>query len=109
MLFCDTDAFATTVWERRYLGSGNGRAWSAVPDRHALYLLTDHEGVPFVQDGLRDGEHIRAEMTGWFTEALTATGRSWTLLTGTLDERVRLAELVIDQALRVRAQFGTPI
>ena len=33
-----------------------------------LYLLTGEE-IPFVQDGLRDGEHIRQEMHRWFEES----------------------------------------
>ncbi|WP_430331829.1 AAA family ATPase [Rhodococcus sp. ACT016] len=109
VLICDTNAFATTVWERRYLGTGSERAWEGVVDRHALYLLTDHTGVPFVQDGIRDGEHIRAEMTRWFEDALTATGRSWVLLTGSLPELVDLAERVVDLALAQRSSFGAPL
>ncbi|RDI24037.1 NadR type nicotinamide-nucleotide adenylyltransferase [Rhodococcus sp. AG1013] len=109
VLICDTDAFATTVWERRYLGTDSGRAWEGVADRRALYLLTDHIDVPFVQDGIRDGEHVRAEMTRWFEDALTATGRSWVLLTGPLSERVNLAERVVDLALAQRSTFGAPL
>ncbi|NKS24611.1 AAA family ATPase [Rhodococcus hoagii] len=109
VLICDTDSFATTVWERRYLGTGSGRAWEGMVDRSAIYLLTDHVGVPFVQDGIRDGEHIRAEMTRWFEDALTATGRSWVLLTGPLSERVDLAVRVVNLALAQRSSFGAPL
>ncbi|BDE58663.1 AAA family ATPase [Prescottella equi] len=115
VLICDTDAFATTVWERRYLGTGSAHAWAGVADRPAIYLLTDHIGVPFVQDGIRDGEHIRAdehiraEMTRWFEDALTATGRSWVLLTDPLSERVDLAVRVVDLALVQRSSFGAPM
>ncbi|GAB2660994.1 nicotinamide-nucleotide adenylyltransferase [Prescottella soli] len=109
VLICDTDSFATTVWERRYLGAGSLRAWDGVVDRPALYLLTDHTGVPFVQDGIRDGEHVRAEMTRWFEDALTATGRSWVLLTGPLSDRVDLAVRVADLALVQRSSFGAPL
>lgn len=109
VLICDTDSFATTVWERRYLGTDSRRAWEGVTDRRALYLLTDHAGVPFVQDGIRDGEHVRAEMTRWFEDALTATGRSWVLLTGPLPDRVDLAVRVVDLALAQRASFGAPL
>ncbi len=34
---------------------------------------------------------------------------SWVLLTGTLEERVELAERVTDQALRLGSQFGAPL
>ena len=42
----------------------------ALARHHPLYLLTHHDGVPFEQDGIRDGESIRAWMTGRFEEAL---------------------------------------
>ena len=56
---------ATAIWEERYLGQrpAEVRAAARWPD---LYLLTDHDGVPFEQDGLRDGEHLREWMTGRF-------------------------------------------
>ena len=37
--------------------------------RTNLYLLTGDE-IPFVQDGLRDGEHLRHHMHDWFEDAL---------------------------------------
>ena len=109
LLVCDTDAFATQVWERRYLGSHSHHAATAVVPHHDVYLVTDHIDVPFVQDGLRDGEHIRADMTRWFLDALTVTGRSWVLLTGSLDDRVDLAVAVADDMLRLRSTFAEPL
>ncbi|GGF98827.1 transcriptional regulator NadR [Rhodococcoides trifolii] len=107
VLICDTDAFATTVWERRYLG---GESHCAVAeDQSAIYLVTDHEGVPFVQDGIRDGEHVRAEMTGWFIDALTRSGRSWVLLTGSHEERMNLAIRVAEQEVGRRMTFADPL
>lgn len=109
LLVCDTDAFATTVWERRYLGPHSRRAAREVRATGSIYLVTDHEDVPFVQDGIRDGEHVRAEMTGWFIDALTRSGHSWVLLTGSLDERIALAIRVADQALAARSTFAEPL
>ena len=109
LLVCDTDAFATQVWERRYLGEQSVHATAVPVPRHDVYLVTDHAGVPFVQDGLRDGELIRADMTRWFLDALTGAGHSWVLLTGSLDDRVELAVAVAEQMLRLRATFGQPI
>jgi HTH-type transcriptional repressor of NAD biosynthesis genes len=112
LLVCDTDAFATAVWERRYLGS-DSRAATAFAGpllpRRDLYLLTDSEGVPFEQDGLRDGEAIRAAMTGWFVEALSAAGHPWVLLTGTREQRLRLAVRSVDQTLQRRMRFTDPL
>ena len=111
LLVCDTDALATRVWERRYLGPSSHTARDAVPDLppRAVYLLTDHVGVPFVQDGWRDGEHVRAAMTDWFVEELVASGQSWALLTGSLEERLDLAVRITDEALDRGSRFGAPI
>lgn len=106
LLVCDTDAFATGVWEHRYTGAGLPTGWE--PARRRVYLLTDHVGVPFTQDGYRDGEHIRAAMTGWFLDALLAAGHSWVLLTGTLNERVNLAIRVADQLLTRHLTLAEP-
>ena len=108
LLVCDTDAFATTVWERRYLGPENRFARHTADDLGRIYLVTDHHGAPFVQDGIRDGEHVREEMTAWFIDALTRQGLSWVLLTGSLDDRLDLATRVVDRMLEHRAQFTPP-
>ena len=110
VLICDTDALTTRVWERRYVGHDSRAAAEAVPvlPPRAIYLLTDHAGVPFVQDGWRDGEHIRAAMTNWFIEELTAGNHSWALLTGSLKERITLARRITDQLLRDVSRLTRP-
>jgi NadR type nicotinamide-nucleotide adenylyltransferase len=113
LVACDTDAFATSVWERRYLGAAAReiQPWAAAELPHRdLYLLTSHDGVPWHDDGLREGDlEVRAAMTGWFTAALTAAGHSWVLLTGSLQQRMRLAVRSVDLALADRATFVTSI
>jgi HTH-type transcriptional regulator, transcriptional repressor of NAD biosynthesis genes len=113
LLVCDTDAFATSVWERRYLdGRARGLQPWATTDlpRHDVYLLTSHECVPWQDDGLREGDlEVRAAMTGWFAAALTAAGHSWVLLTGGLAERLALAVRVTDAMLARRAAFGPAV
>ena len=110
VLVCDTDAFATAIWERRYLGAAarTGPPWAERPAAN-VYLLTDHEDVPWHDDGLREGDlAIRAAMTGWFADALTAARRSWVLLTGSPAERVELALRTVDQVLTRRLAFSVP-
>ncbi len=70
VLVCDTNAFATGTWHERYLGRRDARV-DAVgrADRASLYLLAAAD-VPFVQDGWRDGESIRAWMDGRFAGQL---------------------------------------
>ncbi|ASW55424.1 AAA family ATPase [Plantactinospora sp. KBS50] len=112
LLVCDTDAFATAVWERRYLGprARAGQPWAAGAARRAVYLVTDHDGVAWVDDGLREGDQqVRAAMTGWFTDALTRAGASWVLLTGDVGQRLALAVRTTDLLLRRAATFAPPI
>jgi len=114
LLICDTDAFATTLWERRYRGreARPDPDWSRAPllPRRDLYLLTDHHDVPWCDDGLREGDLVvRAAMTEWFADALTAAGHSWVLLSGSSTERVDLAVRTVDQLLGLRMAFGPPL
>ena len=101
VLFCDTDAFATQLWERRYLGNESTAALAAVPvsPPRALYLLADVVGVPFEQDGIREGESFRDDMQRWFVEEMTARGENWTLLTGTRQQRLSASIAAVDTAL----------
>ncbi|WP_308167525.1 AAA family ATPase [Catellatospora tritici] len=90
LLFCDTDARATALWEERYLGESSEQV-RALARRPDLYLLTSDVGVPFHDDGLRDGEHLRAWMTGRFRELLAASGAPTVELTGPHQARLNTA------------------
>ncbi len=90
-LICDTNAFATQLWHRRYMGFDSPElATLASTCRADLYLLTGDE-IPFVQDGLRDGEHIRHEMQQWFEQELGIQEAGWHLLTGNPEARLSRA------------------
>ncbi|MES2466509.1 MAG: AAA family ATPase [Verrucomicrobiota bacterium] len=91
VLICDTNAFATTLWHRRYMGTRSPEVEAlAATGQCDLYLLTGDE-IPFVQDGLRDGEHLRHEMHQWFGDALTRQPVPWVLLSGPIEERLEKA------------------
>jgi NadR type nicotinamide-nucleotide adenylyltransferase len=97
VLVCDTDAFATSIWEERYLGRTSPATEAlAQASRPHLYLLSDLEGAPFVQDGTRDGESVRGWMSRRFVERLEAEGRAYVRLCGTLEDRRKAALLAID-------------
>jgi nicotinamide riboside kinase len=98
VLVCDTDAFAVGVWHERYLGAPAPRI-DAVARQHPLYLLTDDAGVPFEQDGYRDGEALRPWMTERFVELLEATGRRHLVLRGGPEERVESGLAAVDDLL----------
>ncbi|MEU5946676.1 AAA family ATPase [Micromonospora sp. NPDC047465] len=108
LLFCDTDARATAVWEERYLGSASAEVGAAAR-RPALYLLTDHVGVPFDDDGLRDGEHLRAWMTGRFRTELAGCGAPVVELTGPHPERLARAVAACDALLAAGWPLADPL
>ncbi|MCF3964111.1 AAA family ATPase [Streptomyces fuscigenes] len=110
LLVCDTDSFATTVWHERYLG-GRNPAVEEVADRvrHHLWLLTDHRDVPFEDDGLRDGEHLRPWMTDRFRAELARTGRTFVLLRGSRRARLAAATAAVDELLARGWDFAPPL
>jgi NadR type nicotinamide-nucleotide adenylyltransferase len=100
LLFCDTDALATSLWHERYVGEASAGVRSIAASRsYALHVLTDCD-VGFVQDGLRDGEHLREWMTARFREELAASGRRWLLVSGSHENRMRIVTSAIDEILR---------
>ncbi len=108
---CDTDALATTVWQERYLGRTTDAVHilaNAMPPR-ALYLLTDHEGVPFHDDGLRDGEELRPWMTERFRKVLSGRGVPWLEVRGDRSTRLRLALEAVDRLLEEGWRLAAPL
>ena len=92
LLICDTDAFTTSVWHRRYTGARSPEVeeTAARHRRPDMYLLTDID-TPFVHDGTRDGEHVRGWMHQIILEELRAQGRPYKAVSGARDERLRQA------------------
>lgn len=99
LVIADTDPLATALWHERYVGRPSpsvlALATGRVPD---LYLLTGDE-IPFVQDGLRDGEHIRHAMQERFREVLRAQGAPWVEVRGTPAQRLATAIAQIEPLL----------
>jgi HTH-type transcriptional repressor of NAD biosynthesis genes len=99
VLICDTDAFATGIWHRRYVGGASAEIEAIAEEHRAdLYLLTGDE-IPFEQDGLRDGEHVRHAMHAEFARELATTGRPFVLLRGPHATRMTEAVRRIDALL----------
>jgi HTH-type transcriptional repressor of NAD biosynthesis genes len=75
ILICDNDSFAISIWCERYLGKYYEEIYDIYKNAvnlnndDKIYILTK-PNVPFVQDGLRDGEHIRDWMFDRFCEEL---------------------------------------
>jgi HTH-type transcriptional regulator, transcriptional repressor of NAD biosynthesis genes len=106
VLFCDTDALATCVWQERYLGRSTPEVEAlAASRRYDLYLLSGDD-APFVQDGLRDGEHLRAWMTARFAERLAERPVPHVLLSGSHAARLERASAEVDALLARGWSFG---
>lgn len=73
IMFCDTDALATTVFHRQYMGGESAEiariAAERLPD---LYIVTDHGHVAWEDDGTRANPDDRAWMTDGFWDAAWA-------------------------------------
>ena len=102
VLFSDTDAFATSIWHERYVGhpSSEVQVIASARKRPDLYVLTSDD-IPFVQDGTRDGEHIRHWMHERFEKELSARGVPFVLARGSLDERIAQVKESVDRLLKV--------
>ena len=95
VLVCDTDAMATRIWHERYMGTTEpavDEVAAAMPPR-ALYILTSEQGVPFEDDGLRDGEHLRPWMNQRFRDVLATQDTPWLEVVGTPQARCQAALL----------------
>ena len=102
-LLCDTDSLATALWEEVYLGRTSAATWrmakaqlEAAP--RTLYVLTDHVGIPWEDDGLRLGDETRERMTCRFEEVLSGLGLPWLKVTGGHPNRMALFEAALESA-----------
>ncbi len=91
VIVCDTNAVATELWQRRYMGKATKQMKEiAANDKADLYIITGDE-IPFVQDGIRDGEHIRHRMHKWFITHIKKTGVPYITVTGSKATRLEAA------------------
>jgi len=100
VLICDTNALATGTWHERYMNA-RSPAVDAIGqrDRADLYLLAEPD-FPFVQDGFRDGQHVRDWMHRRFVEELAKQTVPVVRLSGSLERRTDDASRAIEHVLR---------
>ncbi len=99
IMFCDTNAFATTIWQERYLTRMTDGVRNLTKDRrYDLYILTDID-VPYEQDGTRENEHLRPGMHQRFIEELEKQDVPYILLSGDLQHRLDNVIKICDEML----------
>lgn len=109
LLICDTDVLATAVWHERYMGARSGSAEALAKERVPdLYILTGDE-IPFVQDGLRDGEHVRDWMTGRFREVLAAQPAPWIEVSEAREDRLCVAVAAVEALMSRGWELADPL
>lgn len=105
LIICDTNAVATEVWQRRYMGKTTKQMRKiAAKDKADLYIITGDE-IPFVQDGIRDGEHIRHKMHKWFVERVKMTGVPYIIVTGSHEQRLAAALIAAKDMVKTRSKI----
>ncbi|QTN27634.1 AAA family ATPase [Rhodoferax sp. AJA081-3] len=111
VLVCDTDAWTTRIWHVRYMGSASAAvdATAASMPPRALYILTSARGVPFEDDGLRDGEHLRSWMEQRFRDELRAQDVPWIEVHGTPQARCQTALDSLDALAARHWRFAPPL
>lgn len=100
LVILDTDAFTTGVWHWRYMGHRSPEVEAIRPEHPATLTFLTGDEIPFVQDGTRDGEHIRHAMHEEFVHRLEEEGRSYFLLRGSSEQRLSEAAAIVDTCLK---------
>ena len=99
VLICDTDALATTVWQEKYIPGSSTAAVAALIRPIDLYLVSAPD-VPWVDDGLRDGEDDRVWMHERFVASVRQRAARHVVLTGSWATRQDRAVQAIEELLR---------
>ncbi len=100
-LFCDTTPFMTAIYSGVYWGRVDPQLDAL--DRRYDYAVTlvAAPDVPWVPDGLqRDSAAKREEVHQALIDKLERRSIAYTLLTGSLEQRMPQAERVLDQLVR---------
>lgn len=88
LVLSDTCGISYHVWHYRYLGRYSPELTSLFRRQSYDLLFLCDTDIPFYQDGVRDGEKIRVEMTGWIEEQLNYYGISFVKLSGGIESRL---------------------
>jgi len=99
VLFCDTDVLGTSVWHRRYLNTYSEALEALCRSRRPNLVLLCLPNIPFVQDGVRDGEAVRSSMAEWIHERLTAHKLPFVTMPPSHEARMTLAIEHIDRLI----------
>lgn len=106
VLICDTDLLETKVYSEEYYGGfvHPELEKAAVENSYDLYLLT-YIDTPWEADDLRDRPEQRLEMFNAFKNALEKNNRSYILLKGNKENRLKTAIDTIDKIIASKSNL----
>ena len=92
----DTDTVSTELWHQRYLGYMEPSLRYAGMNRSNPYIyVLCAPDFPFVQDGTRENEKARDKMYTEFRKILSRRNLPYTIVTGSIEERVtKVSDLI---------------
>lgn len=99
ILICDTNSWATRLWHERYLGRMDATVDEQAARRQYDFVFLTGDEIPFEQDGMRDGEHIRHAMHRRFARLLEEEGIAYRILRGNQEKRLAEAIRICDRLL----------
>ncbi len=98
VIFCDTDAFTTSLFHEVYLGTSTHAFDELIERPYDLHVVCGLD-VPWRHDGAREFEAQRLWMHERYLEHARASGSPWLLAEGSQDERLRATRLAVDDLL----------
>ena len=101
VLFCDTDAFTTSVFHEIYLGEPAAAFDELLGRPYELFVVCGLE-VPWARDGIREFEERRRWMHERYLMRAKTSGRPWLLAEGAQDQRVAAVRTAVDALLGER-------
>ena len=107
VLFCDTDLLETKVYaEAYYIGDCDPILEKyALANTYDLYLLTNID-TPWEADDLRDKPNEREEMFQYFHNTLKRYRRNFIILSGSKEDRFKIAIQQIDKLITPMINFN---
>lgn len=98
VLFCDTDAFTTSLFHQVYLGEPTDAFDDLVSRNYDLFLVCGLD-VPWRHDGVREFDDQREWMHACYLERAEASGSPWLHLEGSHESRLAESRLAVDRLL----------
>ena len=98
-MIVDTNAITTMFFSYYYGRTGLPQLTQLAEECKGRYdcTLLCADDIPFEQDGWRDNAEWRARVQGMVMYDLTTRGIPWTVLTGSLEQRIRMARDVLSR------------